>query len=247
MTLRGAWVRATRCASARDVCRLLRPGAKLRQGMVLAPLLALLATGCSTNQPVSSPSPSVQISTLPLQPPVVAPAPVRGYAVALATCCTATLPDHWTAPQSVDNTHLGSYDPSGRLFVTWQVVGSARTCPNQPPGLVDSLASPSHPSGDVIVGMDPFSVDGQHVTVYITAPRALTPRAYQFIDADAVFGANCVDLGGAEYGVASTANLATLLGILATTMSVSYPLQPSKTPSDLHRGWSDDAGKERTT
>jgi hypothetical protein len=78
-------------------------------------------------------------------------------------------------------------------------------------------------------------VDGQHVTLFITAPNALTPRAYQFIHADAVLGHRCVELGGAEYGVASTANLATLLGILATTTSVNDAILPSKTAPDLRR------------
>lgn len=198
---------------------------------MLAPMLILFVSGCSSNRPVRSSPPSEPTASLPSQPPVVAPKPVVGIAVTVAPCCAATLPARWTPPQVEDNTLLGSHDPSGKLSVTWQVVGRAGSCPDEPPALLDSLYSPSHPSGDVIIGVDPFSVDGKHVTLYITTPDASTTRAFEFVNADAVIGTDCVDLGGAEYGVASTPNLEMVLGILATTWSIVYPLQPSHTPS----------------
>jgi hypothetical protein len=86
--------------------------------------------------------------------------------------------------------------------------------------------SPSHPSGDVITAVDSITVSGKRVTVYVTTPSAPTPRAYEYVNADAVLGASCVDLGAAEYGVASRSNLEALLHILATTRPVTHPLQP---------------------
>ncbi|MHB8488855.1 MAG: hypothetical protein ACYDCS_09170 [Candidatus Dormibacteria bacterium] len=145
----------------------------------------------------------------------------------LSACCTATLPTQWSTPQRAESGLDGSYDPTGRLYVTWQIVGSSHTCPKEPPGLVNSLVSPTHPSGDVIVGVDPLSVNGERVVAYITAPSSSTPRAYQYVNADATFGASCVDLGGAEYGAASTPHLETLLQILATTRSLSYAVKPT--------------------
>ena len=200
------------------------------RGLALGPILLVLVAGCSTNQPVRTAPSLAQTPSLQTQPPVVVPKPVVGNTVALASCCTATLPLRWTTPRIVDSNLLGSYDPTGRLYVSWQVLGGARSCPNQPPAVVESLFSPSHPSGNVIIGVDPFTIQRQHVTLYITAPNAATPRAYEFVNADAVLGANCVDLGGAEYGVASTPNLETLLGILATTKPIVASVQPARTP-----------------
>jgi hypothetical protein len=86
--------------------------------------------------------------------------------------------------------------------------------------------SPTHPSGDVITAVDPITVAGKRVTVYVTTPSAPSLRAYRYANADAVVGASCVDLGAAEYGTASASNLTALLQILATTRSLTYPLQP---------------------
>jgi hypothetical protein len=196
-------------------------------GLGLVPLLVVLLGGCASNPPVSTPPNSSEPSSAPSQGSSPTPTPLLGYSVTLATCCRATLPTHWTAPQVVDNTVVGSYDATGKLYVTWQVVGPAHKCPTEPPALLDSLTSPSHPTGDVITAVDPLRVNGQHVTAYISAPSTATPRHYQYINADVVVGASCIDLGGAEYGVASTANLETLLQILATTKSLSSPAQPS--------------------
>jgi hypothetical protein len=195
-------------------------------GLALVPLVVVLS-GCASNPAAGTPASSAKPSSAPSQLTGPTPTPLLGHSVTLATCCTATLPTHWTAPQLVDNTVVGSYDPTGMLYVTWQVVGPAHKCPKEPPALLDSLRSPSHPSGDVITGVDPLRVDGQHVTAYITAPTSSTPRHYQYVNADVVVGLSCIDLGGAEYGVASTANLETLLQILATTRSITAPVQPS--------------------
>ncbi len=193
---------------------------------VLVLTLAALLAGCTSTplHPTTDAATSPPMSTS--QSPSASVAPVRGDIVTLRSCCTATLPVHWTVPQVVDNTLEGSYDPSGKLYVTWQVVGPAHRCPTEPPALIESLTSPSHASGEVIAAVEPLTVNGRHVVVYISAPRNATPRGYQYANADAVVGANCVDLGSAEYGVASAANLKTLLQILATTKPLASPIQP---------------------
>jgi hypothetical protein len=119
-----------------------------------------------------------------------------------------------------------SHDSTGTLSVTWQVVGAARSCPVQPTALVDSLTSPTHPSGDVIIGVVGVPLHGRPVTVYVTAPSNQTEHKYQFLSADAVIGAHCVAVGAAAYGSASAANVDTLLAILATTSAPTYPSAP---------------------
>jgi hypothetical protein len=195
---------------------------------LVLPALAGLLVGCTSNA-ASTAHPTTNAATPPPTPtsqPSSPPLPVSGHTVTLRTCCTATLPSHWTVPQVVDNTLEGSYDPSGKLYVTWQVVGTAHNCPTEPPALMESLTSPSHMAGEVIAAVEPLTVNGRHIVVFISAPSNATPRGYQYANADAVVGANCVDLGSAEYGVASAANLKTLLQILATTKPLSSPVQP---------------------
>jgi hypothetical protein len=195
-------------------------------GAMLVPTLAALLAGCTSYTPHPTTNTAAPSSTATSQSPTAPVAPVSGHQVTLTRCCTATLPAHWTDPQVVNNTLEGSYDPSGKLYVTWQVVGPAKRCPSEPAALMESLTSPSHMSGEVISGVEPLTVNGRHVIVYISAPSNATPRGFQYVNADAVLGANCVDLGSAEYGVASAANLKTLLQILATTKPLSSPIQP---------------------
>jgi hypothetical protein len=198
-----------------------RTGATLLFTMALAGCAA--ATGSST--PNVSPSNGSQPGT---SPPPLASAPTAAPAnvVTVSTCCRATLPANWAAPKLVADGLYGASDSKGTLTATWQVVGSARDCPLEPPALTGTLVSPTHPSGDVITAVDSILVNGKRVTVYVTSPSAATPRAYEYANADAVLGANCVDLGAAERGVASPSNLQSLLDILATTRPMAYPLQP---------------------
>lgn len=119
-----------------------------------------------------------------------------------------------------------SYDPTGKLEVSWQVVGTSRNCSVEPPAFVESLASSTHPSGNVITAVDELVVNGMRVAVYVTAPATQGTHGYQYFTADATFGSSCIELGGAEYGVASEANLQAMLGVLGTTHLVSYPAMP---------------------
>jgi len=190
-------------------------------------LLTLLLAGCATSSPPASTNPSAGAqagSSAPSSAPLSTPSPAR--VVTVSTCCRATLPAAWDAPKLIANGLYGTSDSQGTLTATWQVVGSAHKCPLEPPALLDSLVSPTHPSGDVITSVDSILVNGKRVTVYVTAPSAGTPRAYEYVNADAVLGASCVDLGAAEDGVASLSNLQALLQILATTRPMEYPLQP---------------------
>jgi hypothetical protein len=189
-------------------------------------LLSVVLAGCATSSPSSSTTPGggAQVGS-PAPSSATAPTPSPANVVTVSTCCRATLPATWTAPTLIANGLYGASDSQGTLSTTWQVVGSAHRCPPEPPALLSSLVSPTHPSGDVITAVDSILVDGKHVAAYVTAPSAATPRAYEFVNADAVLGANCVDLGAAEYGVASPSNLQALLQILATTRPMEYPLQ----------------------
>jgi hypothetical protein len=92
--------------------------------------------------------------------------------------------------------------------------------------MLGSLVSPTQPTGDVISAVVSITVISKHVTVYVTVPSTRTPRGYQYLNADVVLGANCVELGGAEYGVADDPNLQMLLEILATTRPGADPQQP---------------------
>jgi hypothetical protein len=195
-------------------------------GAMLVLTLAAFLAGCTSNTSHPTTNTGAPSSTATSPSPNAPVASENGHQVTLTTCCTATLPAHWTVPQIVDSTFDGSYDPSGKLRVTWQVVGPANRCPSEPAALMESLTSPSHMSGEVISAVEPLTVNGRHVIVYISAPSDATPRGYQYVNADAVLGANCVDLGSAEYGVASAANLKTLLQILATTKPIASPFQP---------------------
>jgi hypothetical protein len=120
-----------------------------------------------------------------------------------------------------------SSDQTGRLDVSWQVVGTAHACPAEPVAFLSSLTSPTHPSADVISGVDPLAVHGHWVTVYVAVPGNTDVHGYQYLNADAVVGADCVDLGGSEYGNASPTNIELLLRILATTALISNPTQPA--------------------
>jgi hypothetical protein len=193
----------------------------------LTVLLALVLTGCATSSPSSSSTPSGRTrvgSSAPSSASLPPPSPVK--VVTVSTCCRATLPATWTAPTLIANGLYSASDSQSTLSATWQVVGSARSCPLEPPALLGSLVSPTHPSGDVITAVDSILVNGKRVTVYVTVPSAATPRAYEYVNADAVLGGSCVDLGAAEYGVASPSHLQALLQILATTRPTEYPLQP---------------------
>jgi hypothetical protein len=213
-----------RCtAHQRSYLAALRTGATLAATLLLTSYLA----GCATGGPSPSTTPSQGSqprSSSPSSTPASTPPPAN--LVAVSTCCRATLPASWTAPKLIANGLYGASDPEGTLTATWQIVGSERNCPLEPASLTGSLLSPTDPSGDVISAVDSIQVDGKRVTVYVTSPSAATPRAYQYAHADAVLGANCVDLGAAEYGVASPSNLESLLEILATTRPMEYPLQP---------------------
>jgi hypothetical protein len=112
------------------------------------------------------------------------------------------------------------------LAATWQVIGSARSCPLEPAAMLGSLVSPTQLSGDVITAVDAITVNGKHATVYVTVPSTGVPRGYQYLNADVVVGTMCVDLGGAEYGVANASNVHALLQILATTRPVTSPERP---------------------
>lgn len=187
--------------------------------------LAFVLGGCATAPAhTGTPNPRVGIATVPSS----APTPLEsGETIAVTGCCTATVPNSWSAPELVSSGLEASYDPTGKLAVTWQVVGTANHCPNQPAALVNSLSSPTHPSGNVIIAVDPIAMHGQLVTVYVTAPSNKTEHDYQFLSADAVMGSHCIAVGGAEYGAASARNLATLLAILATTKVAVYPSAPA--------------------
>jgi hypothetical protein len=202
--------------------------ARHRRGtaLVFIPLLALMVTGCTTstgrsaNPGGSSPLESFAPSTK------LTPTTPQANTVAVPACCIATLPTSWATPKLIANGLYGVSDAQGSLAATWQVIGAAHSCPLEPPKLLASLVSPTRPSGDVITAVDSIVVDGRRVTVYVSTPRAPTPRAYQHVSADAVLGARCVELGAAEYGVASASNLQALLHILSSTRPVAHPLQP---------------------
>jgi hypothetical protein len=203
-----------------------RPTLKTGLGLLVIPSLGALLAGCTATPTVTRvPTPTRPLSSAA---PLPAPTPLQGPTVAISGCCTATIPIAWSAVQIVNNGLSGSSDPSGRLNVSWHVVGSSRHCPSEPAALVDSLTSPSHPSGEVITGVNQLMVSGRHATVYITAPTNPAQHHYQYLNADVVIGAECVDLGGAEYGAASAINLRTILQILATTEPIASSVQPAK-------------------
>lgn len=194
--------------------------------LLVIPSLAALLAGCTATPTVTrAPTPTLPHSSASPKP---VPTQLQGPRVAISGCCTATIPVTWSAVQIVNNGLSGSSDPSGRLNVSWHVVGSSRHCPSEPAALIDSLTSPSHPSGEVITGVNPLMVNGRHATVYITAPTNPAQHHYQYLNADVVIGAECVDLGGAEYGAASALNLRTILQILATTEPIASSVQPPK-------------------
>jgi hypothetical protein len=194
---------------------------------MLSALVVASLAACSTtpDRMIQSPNSSSGPTTTTLPGTSIA-TPLDGRSVALASCCTATIPPHWTSPHPLEEDREGSSDPAGTLAVTWEVMGAARDCPGEPAALVDSLTSPTHPSGDVITALEPLNVAGRHVVAYVTAPSNTALRAYAFVNADAVVGASCVALSGAAYGVASPANLAMILQILASTEPISYPTAP---------------------
>ncbi len=197
------------------------PKRSLRLALLVG--IAFSFTACATAAPIhGAPSlPPVSIAT-----PTPVPTPLLGSTITLATCCTAKIPIDWTKPEVVNNGLEGVADPTNRLNVSWQIVGSAKHCPSEPAALVDGLASPTHPSGMVITAVDPLLVMGHTAVVYVTAPSNVTEHHYQFFNSDVVIGGNCVDLSGAEYGNASAANLETLLQIVASTKAFSYPPLP---------------------
>jgi len=202
------------------------PRGRWLTGMVSISAVGLMLSGCSTAPAhTSTPTPSLGIISVP----AAAPTPLlSGASITVAGCCTATVPSTWSAAEPAGGGQEESSDPTGRLTVSWQVVGAARQCPIEPAALVDNLTSPTHPSGDVITGVVGVPMHGRPVTVYVTAPSNPAEHNFQFLSADAVVGSHCIAIGAAEYGAASAANLHTLLAILATT---SVPVFPSAPPT----------------
>src|ERR1700683_514438 len=125
----------------------------VRFAVVVTPVVALLLSGCaSATSHVTHPNASAA-PTPSSHAALPTPKPTPGRTVALWNCCAATLPARWTAPQAVGAVDE-SYDPTGKLEISWQVVGTARRCPVEPPAFIESLASSTHPSGDVITALD---------------------------------------------------------------------------------------------
>ena len=58
-----------------------------------------------------------------------------------------------------------------------------------------------------LVDKTTLTINGSIVTAWITAPNNQQGFPdYEYLDADVVVGSQCVDSGGAEYGVASQVN-----------------------------------------
>jgi hypothetical protein len=200
-------------------------GGVMRVGAASVAFVSLLLAGCATSAPANGATPAPRGSPATAHSATPSAAPVHGSTEAVMPCCTATIPPSWTSPTKVGNGVEGSSDPTGRLYVSWQVVGTAHSCPAEPMAFLSSLTSPAHPAADVISGVDPLTIHGHWITVYVAVPSNSGVRNYQYLNADAVIGAECLDLGGAEYGDASPSNVALLLRILATTAAISSSTQ----------------------
>lgn len=198
-----------------------------RFGVLSLALVGLLLAGCATTSPTVRTNIAPRGSAATAHSAVPSAAPLRGSTEAVLPCCTATIPPGWTNPTKLGNGLEESSDPTGRLYVTWQVVGAAHSCPAEPIAFLSSLTSPTHPSADVISGVDPLAIHGHWVTVYVAVPSNPGVRNYQYLNADAVVGADCVDLGASEYGNASPTNITVLLRILATTASIASSMEPA--------------------
>lgn len=199
---------------------------------VLLPTLMLALVACSATSKPAGSGTAASPTAVALRP-TPTPTPLIGVSVTVAGCCTATLPTQWTSPQPVENGEMGSTDPTGRLSVTWQVIGAARGCPEEPPALLDSLTSPTNPSGVTIRAVLPLMVGGHRVALYVTAPSDASEHNVEFLNADAAIGARCYNLGGALNGVASAATVSTLIQILASSHGLTLPTAPPASSSSV--------------
>jgi hypothetical protein len=171
----------------------------------------LPSVAASTSAPTSPPG-LVAPTATPAAPPASAPA---STAVHVPECCWADLPAGWTVRGPSDS---GLYQASGSdtgLAADFQGVGAATDCPSEPTLVAVELFGPS--SQIHLESKKRLIINGVSVTAWLTAPNDLQtfPR-YEYVDADVVVGSNCVDVGGAEYGVANYANLATILRIMVS-------------------------------
>jgi len=204
------------------------PSGRVRRfGVSSIAVLGLLLVGCATSAPAMGATNASRGAAATTHSVAPSAAPLRGSTEAVLPCCTATIPPGWSTPTRRGDGIEESSDPTGRLYVSWQVVGTAHSCPAEPIAFLSSLTSPTHPSADVISGVDPLAIHGHWVTVYVTVPSNPDVHNYQYLNADAVVAADCVDLGASEYGDASPINIAVLLRILATTASIASSMQPA--------------------
>jgi hypothetical protein len=207
--------------------------------VVAAFVLAAVASGCGgthaskadpTNHAVSgtsTPRPSPSAGSRPTPAPTVeavtsTPVPEATpdgnplVTVTVPSCCTVSLPSDW----SLGVGPLGGYVAQGSdpaLEADFTNLGTA-TCPSQP----------ARGEGYTPYNQYTVTIAGQTVTAWVTAAADTN---YQNIDADVVIDGSCIDVGGEERGVASTANREFLESIMESAAGTSAPSPtPSPTP-----------------
>jgi hypothetical protein len=97
--------------------------------------------------------------------------------------------------------------PQASLSADFQDVGPATSCPSEPAS-VTSIGE-----GFAVTGTVVLTINSEAVTVWFTSDG---DAGDERIDTDVVVGTSCVDVGGAEDGVASRANRLTLEQIMSS-------------------------------
>ncbi|MGD0833701.1 MAG: hypothetical protein ABSA40_04640 [Candidatus Dormibacteria bacterium] len=209
--------------------------------IVAGAVLAVVASGCGPAPkdpadpshaagPASSPSPSRSAVATPTatatpMPNDATPAPQATpdtlplHTVSVGTCCTVSVPQDWlvNGPNSVGTYVAEGANPA--LAFTLTTVGTSASCPAEPVSAEDESRS--------IVRRDAVTINGEPITAWVTADADTT---YQYIDADVVVGGLCLDVGGQEFGVASSDNRGFLESIMESVVALPS-LSPGLSPS----------------
>ena len=202
------------------------PGTDLPQHVVSttltpkpSPSVVATPTLTPTPKPVgSTPAPEITADANPLTQ------------VPITVWCMVSFPSDWTVSSPTD----GAYVAEGSnplLTANFQVVGPSTGCPSEPASVEN------RGEGITIDDRITLTINGGSVTAWFTSGADPT---YQNVDADVVVGTSCVDVGGLELGVASSANRTMLENIMESVQPHSQrgPSRGREASFRLRRGWS---------